>query len=407
MSYALDALESELASPKEASPTTERITVDGILARAESAGHSQAALALLKSQADLFRRMSTLAKVDVDAEAWEVWERLPEFRRERAGREREAATKLTDPAERKDRLGYAERLDNQARKLDSPSAEDRFKARAMVTELSIRLAARLRGIDVSTPDVEPSSLRLFERTFKDYAQGVEATGVTRAQAQNRARLAFLQAMVEADATPDDPAGLRTAIVRYRRNTTRDFGAEPGHLHDLPLSETPQALDVPTGPGEDPRNPEEAAEVSRLSRALALAAAAELNPRHYAIYRVLSENTHLFDWRLEPDGKLVFVKREGAERGENIAAAVMREVGGYAGRGAAYRAVHDTLDRLGDALHKYGRDVNIEDIPVEKRTRAMDRLTASREQVQETARNHPTPATKASPTHARQETAEIE
>ena len=41
---------------------------------------------------------------------------------------------------------------------------------------------------------------------------------------------------EVDATPDEPAGLQAAIVQYRKNTTQDYGAEPGHLHDQPLPE---------------------------------------------------------------------------------------------------------------------------------------------------------------------------
>jgi len=405
MSDALDALEAEVSGKVTAAPPAEKPapTLEELLFQADTAGYPRSALESLRSHADLLRRVERLSRIDVDAETQSVWEHLPDFRKTRADRERESAARAATPAERDDRLRRAKQLETQARELASPTVEDRFKARAFVTELSIRIAARLRGIEVHMPDVEPSSLRLFEKTFQDHSRGVEASGKSRQDAQHAARLAFLQAMVETDATPDDPAGLRAAIVQYRKNTTRAYGPESGHLHDQSLSESRAALDVSTGPGEDAGNPEEAAEVSRLSRALALAAAAELNPRHYAIYRVLSENTHLFAWRLERDGKLVFVKREGAERGENIAAVVMRDVGGYSGRGAAYRAVHDTLDRLGAALHKYGRDVTIEDIPVKRRTRATDRLTASREQV----RNHQTPATKVAPTHARQETAEIE
>ncbi len=401
----LEAVASGAPSPSSQKPKPAP-TLGGILSQAEAAGHSKSALESLRSHADLARRISGIAKIDLDAEIQAVWDHLPNFRRARAERERQAASQSASPAEREAHRRHAERLESQAWDLASPSAEDRLKARALVTELSIRLAARLRGIEVSLPDVEPSSLRTFERTFQDHTRGVEASGVSRQDAQHAARLAFLQALVEADATPDDPAGLRAAIVQYRKNTTRDYGVEPGHLYDQPLPETPQALEVPAPIESEDLNTDRAIAVSRLSRSLSLAAAAELNPRHYAIYRVLAENTHLFDWRLEPDGKLVFVKRDGAGRGENIAVQVMQEVGGYAGRGAAYRAVHDTLDRLGGALHKYGRDVTIEDIPVEKRTHATGRLTASREQVMEAARTQRTPA-EAGPVPPKREAADIE
>ncbi|MHB1706403.1 MAG: hypothetical protein ACYCSH_10260 [Acidithiobacillus sp.] len=403
MPNALDALESEISSTSgRDSQQGKTATVEGILAQAESAGYPQAALESLRSHADLLRRTARIAQIDVDAEARAVYAHLSDFRLARAARERELAEK-GNPAERESRLNHAARLERQAQNLAAPSAEERLKARALATELSIRLAARLRNIEVSTPDVEPASLRLFERTFQAHTQGVESTtGASRAEAQHAARLAFLQAMMETETSPDDPSGLRAAIVQYRRNTTRDYGTEPGHRHDLSASDkeipernepqAPDTLSLLQSRLEDGQS----AELARLSRALNLAAAAELNPRHYAVYMVLAENTHLFDWRLNPDGRLIFQKREGAEKGENIGAQVMRDVGGYSGRGAAYRAMHETLDRLGEALQKYGREVTIKDIPPEKRTLAMDRLTASREQTLEAARSQRPPRGKGNP-----------
>ncbi|MBU2774470.1 hypothetical protein HMI48_11515 [Acidithiobacillus ferrooxidans] len=394
MTNALDALEAEQAtlagSDTGSNPPA---TVESLLAQAEAAGYPQSALDALHSRADLLRRVGRVAQIDVDAEAQAVYDRLPEFRRERAARERDTAMQASNPSERRTRLDRAQQLEHQAQQLFTPDDEAQLRGRALATELSIRLSARLRHIEISTLDVEPSSLRLFERTFQRHAQGVEATtGTDRVQAEHAARLGFLQAMIEVDATPDDPAGLQAAIVQYRKNTTRDYGAEPGHLHDQTLPEhgseagkyrDPQAPD-PLTLMESREEAQQSAEVARLSRALALVAATELSTRHYAVYQVLAENTHLFDWRLDPEGRLIFQKREGAEKGENIAVMVMQEVGGYSGRGAAYRAVHDTLDRLGAALQKYGRDVTIEDIPVEKQTRATDRLTASRGEILEAA-----------------------
>ncbi|UBU61438.1 hypothetical protein LDB30_09970 [Acidithiobacillus ferrooxidans] len=416
MTNALDALEAEQAtlagSDTGSNPPA---TVESLLAQAEAAGYPQSALDALHSRADLLRRVGRVAQIDVDAEAQAVYDRLPEFRRERAARERDTAMQASNPSERRTRLDRAQQLEHQAQQLSAPDGEAQLRGRALATELSIRLSARLRHIEISTLDVEPSSLRLFERTFQRHAQGVEATtGTDRVQAEHAARLGFLQAMIEVDATPDDPAGLQAAIVQYRKNTTRDYGAEPGHLHDQPLPEygseagkyrDTQASD-PLTLMESREEAQQSAEVARLSRALALAAATELSPRHYAVYQVLAENTHLFDWRLNPEGGLIFQKREGAEKGENIAVMVMQEVGGYSGRGAAYRAVHDTLDRLGAALQKYGRDVTIEDIPVEKQTRVTDRLTASRGEILEAAH---TSSRSSGKTHrgAKRENSEIE
>lgn len=368
-------------------------TADGIIAQAEAAGYPESALKTLRSHAELVKRTALIAKIDVNAEAQYVYDHLPELRRTRAATERELTAKGS-AEERKALLERAVRLEDQAEKLAAPSADERDKARALATELSIRLAAQLRNIQVSTPDVDPASLQLFERTFRDNAQGVAAqTGANKTQAQHAARLAFLQAMIETDTTPDDPTGLHAAIVRYRKNTTQDFEAEPGHLHDVSLPEinesaagiTPDRLSQMVAREDDDR----AAEVVRLSRSLNVTAAADLNPRQYAIFQVMAENTHLFDWKIEND-RLLFQKREGSEKGENIASLVMDQVGGFSGKGAAYRAVHVTLDRLSEAFQKYGRNVAIEDIPAGKRTQALDRLTASREQVMEAARAEPVP-----------------
>ncbi|MEY2340923.1 hypothetical protein AB4090_02300 [Acidithiobacillus sp. IBUN Pt1247-S3] len=389
----LEDLEALAAANGNSTTAPSPDTADGIIAQAEAAGYPDNAIKALRSHAELVKRTALIAKIDVNAEAQYVHEHLPDLRRARAATEWELAAKGS-AEERKARLKRAVRLEDQAEKLAAPSANERDKARALATELSIRLAAQLRNIQVSTPDVDPASLQLFERTFRDHTQGVAATGTNKAKAQHAARLAFLQAMIETDTTPDDPTGLHAAIVRYRKNTTQDFGAEPGHLHDLPLSEinesaagiTPDRLYQMVAREDDDR----AAEVARLSRALTLAAATDLNPRQYAIFQVMAENTHLFDWKMEND-KLLFQKRDGAEKGENIAGLVMDQVGGFAGKGAAYRAVHVTLDRLGEAFQKYGRNVAIEDIPSGKRTQSLDRLTASREQIMEAARAEPVPA----------------
>lgn len=362
-----------------------------ILERAESAGYPAAALEDLRSRADMLQRVARIAEIDVDAEAKLVWERTAEIRRQRAELEKKAAEKSKDPVDRLSGLQRAQQLELQAKKLENPGVDEGFKARAVATELSIRLNARMRGIRFSVSDVEPSSLRIFEKSFQDHAKGVQSLGSSRAEAEHTARMAFLQAMVEVDAMPDDPTGLRSAIVQYRRNTTRDFGPESGHMKDQPLEATPEIQDMaaPVLDGdEDVRKGSR--EVSRLRSALDLAAAVELSDRHYAVYRVLAANTHLFDWKMKQNDygidQLVFVKRQGADRGENIAQKVMEDVGGYSGRGAAYRAVHETIDRVSEALEKLGRNVSIDGLTQDQRAQAAVRLTASREQINAAAKS---------------------
>ncbi|MBU2803618.1 hypothetical protein ACQUQQ_00905 [Acidithiobacillus ferrooxidans] len=405
MSTALEDLEAQATTDSSAAP----ITLDSLLTQAEAAGYPQTALEKLRSHANLLQRTVQIAQIDVDAEVGYVHDHLPELRRARAQVQRLAAENLVrEPAERQARLNHAHKLEQQAGELSAQNVDERWKARALVTELSIRLSARLRQVQVSTPEVDPTSLRLFERTMRANTASAEASGFSKAEAQHAARLAFLQAMVETEATPDDPAGLHAAIAQYRKNTTKESGPEPGHLHDVPLPEHeekrdrrhPNELYIPLEIEdivtrlESREESQQAMEVARLSRALSLAAAADLSPRQFAIYHVLAENTHLFDWRLDERNRLLFQKREGVEKGENIAHTVMREVGGFSGKGAAYRAVHDTLDRLGEAFQKYGRDATIEDVPSEKRTQVLDRLTASPGRVMGAARTQRTPHDKA-------------
>jgi len=368
--------------------------MDLVLDKAESAGYPAAAVEELRSRADMLRRVAQIAQIDVDAEARLVWERTAEIRRQRAAQEKKAAEKASNPAERLTGLQRSQQLEAQAQKLENPNIDEGFKARAVATELSIRLQAKMRDIRFSVSDVEPSSLRIFEKSFQDHARGVESLGSSRAEAEQAARMAFLQAMVEVDAMPDDPTGLRSAIVQYRKNTTRDFGREAGHMKDQSLDVTPEVQDLAASEYSEPDEEmaKNSREVSRLYRALDLAAAVELPDRQYAVYRVLAENTHLFDWKLKPNDwgfdQLVFVKRQGADRGENIAQKVMEEIGGYSGRGAAYRAVHETIDRVAEALAKVGHHVSIDGLTSAQKKRAIERLTASPTRIKEAAQVAP-------------------
>ncbi|MGK9452144.1 hypothetical protein ACSSZE_12960 [Acidithiobacillus caldus] len=372
----------------------QELNLEAVLHRAEKAGYAPSAMESLRSRAEMLKRIAKIAGLDLDAIANDAWVNAAEYRRNRAKVARQEAERSSNPGERLEQLQLAKRLETQAQKLSSPSVDEKFLARAVATELSIRLDAQIRGIQISTMDVEPSSLRLFESAFKDYTFGVESLGVSRREAEQTARLAFLQAMEAVDATPDDPSGLRSAIVQFRRQATQEFGVESGHLRDVPLEEAPAVQEMLAPDSYEPdrglhaRDDEEqqqrSRDAARLGRALSLAAAAELSDRHYAVYRVLADNTHLFEWKIEPEGKLHLVKRTGAERGENIAAKVMEEVGGYSGKGAAYRAVHETIDRLGEALQKLGRNVTIDDLTPKQRVRVLDRLSASDAQIRDAA-----------------------
>ena len=372
----------------------QELNLEAVLHRAEKAGYAPSAMESLRSRAEMLKRIAKIAGLDLDAIATDAWMNAAEYRRNRAKIAKQEAERSSNPGERLEQLQLAKRLETQAQKLSSPSVDEKFRARAVATELSIRLDAHIRGIQVSTLDIEPSSLRLFESAFKDYTVGVESLGVSRREAEQTARLAFLQAMEAVDATPDDPSGLRSAIVQFRKQATQEFGVESGHLRDVSMDDAPevQELSAPDRYAPDhglhARDDEEqqqrSREAARLARSLSLVAAAELSDRHYAVYRVLADNSHLFEWKIEQEGKLRLVKRTGAERGENIAAKVMEQVGGYSGKGAAYRAVHETIDKLGEALQKLGRNITIDDLTPKQRVQVVDRLSASDAQIRDAA-----------------------
>ncbi len=89
-----------------------------------------------------------------------VHDHLPELRRARAQVQRLAAENLVrEPAERQARLNHAHKLEQQAGELSAQNVDERWKARALVTELSIRLSARLRQVQVSTHPYLPSPVR--------------------------------------------------------------------------------------------------------------------------------------------------------------------------------------------------------------------------------------------------------
>ncbi|UTV80088.1 hypothetical protein MQE22_08635 [Acidithiobacillus sp. YTS05] len=311
-----------------------------------------------------------------------MWTHLPAFRQQRAAEERELAAGLPESAEKQSRLDHARWLEKQVTQLAGPDVEERVRARALATELSVRLTAKLRNIELSTPNVDPTSLRIFERTFQRHTRGMESQGgMNRDDAQHQARLAFLQAMIEADVSPEDPGGLQSAIVQYRKITAKTLGAEPGHLRDQSLEELGEGhgIELPAAlSSAATEDPERMRGIRSLAQSLDQLAAAELRPRQYAIYQVLAHNTNLLDWRLDPDGKLRFQKRKGAEKGVNLATEVMREVGGFSGRGAAYRAVHEILDRLGEALRRLDREVVVEELPGEKQVQDREAIIRERD-----------------------------
>ena len=84
-----------------------------------------------------------------------------------------------------------------------------------------------------------------------------------------------------------------------------------------------------------------------------AALVHLNDREYAIFHTLLDNHHVLDFEIDrKNGKLAVHKKNGVDKGVTPVAIIreaLPEI--YAGDGAAYRAVNQTVDKLSQAIRE--------------------------------------------------------
>ncbi len=324
----------------------------------------------IQSTAETLQAVGSLATVDVVAETRYVLEHLPALREERVQHLRLEAK---DPragltkAERERDLLMADRLEKSTAKLKMPDADEQYKRRAALVELSVRLKAQLRDVAHTTPEMDPEHLKRFKTALSATTKSMPDEMGSKADREMMARMAFVQELRDAGGDVD------LAVDNFYARAFED--AERGHFGDIGLEKKEvgddgsvtlvSVLDGLQTPDyvakqilrEDQAEHDATALQNDVLQAMPKLAAEHLSPGQYAAYRVLIDNEHLIDWKIE-DGKTRFVANTlDADDPENTIGKILQRDLHYQNIRGANMLIENTVDKLNGLLRESaGQDV---------------------------------------------------
>ncbi|MBU2859747.1 hypothetical protein HF290_04780 [Acidithiobacillus ferrooxidans] len=330
----------------------------------------------LRDNAETLQIMSGLSKFDLQQETQHVLDHLPELREQRARQVDLEAAKEKNPELREQRKQEAARLHRAAEKLAVPTVDEQFKRRAAVVELSIQLKAHLREAVKVQPDIDPVRLKRFNVALGAVADSLPVDVGTKAEREQMARMTFVQELRDAGGDTDLAVDnfYKAAFADRERGHWNDIGAEvePGEesvaesldaaglgdgnpvLHGLathgPLGEWVER--------QDRREHLEQVAANRLLQAMPRLAAEQLNEKQYAAYRVMVDNDHLIDWKIDKNGKIRFKATEldASDDSNTVGKILQRELDYHTIRGATL-LVTETVGKLNTLLREHdGQEV---------------------------------------------------
>jgi hypothetical protein len=348
----------------------------------------------LRSTAETLEAIASFAKVDVDKESRYVLDHLPELRKERAESLRRDARGM-DPAARRVALADADRLEKSAAKLALPDVDEGYRRRAALTELSFRLKSRLRDVAKLEPELDPERLKKFRLSLDVITKGLPSDVGSHESRELMARMVFVQELREARGNVD------LAVDNLYKNAFADV--ERGHWGDASLDQAVAAS------GQEADRPaqvlsteqqtqdyvtqklldeERAERISRntLLRNLPKLAAEHLSAKEYAAYRVLIDNEHLLDWRIE-NGKAKFkaIQLDASDHENTVGKILQRDLG-YQNIRGANALVETTIGKLNKlVLENGGQEVKQTEKGIERMRKSTAEVTADPE-----ARAKPSP-----------------
>jgi len=353
----------------------------------------------IRGMAETLQAVGSLARFDAVAETRYVMEHLLELREERVQHLRLDAK---DPragltkAEREQALLTADRLEKSTAKLALPDADEQFKRRAALVELSVRLKARLRDVAHTTPEMDPEHLKRFKIALSTITKSMPDEMGSKADREMMARMAFVQELRDAGGNVD------LAVDNFYKGAFED--AERGHWGAVGLDIArvgeasapgePAGLDAagPLGDGDpvlhglahpgpldawearqDQREHLEKVAANKVLQNMPKLAAEHLSPGQYAAYRVMTDNDHLIDWKIDAKGKMQFKALTlDAEDPENtISKILQRDLDYHTIRGATM-LIETTVNKLNGLIRENdGREV----VQTEKGIERMAKSTA--------------------------------
>lgn len=326
----------------------------------------------LRDNAATLQAMCSFAKFDLRQETQYVLDNLPELREQRARQVDLEAVKEKNPQVREQRKQEAARLHKAAGKLAAPDVDDQFKRRAALVELSIHMKARLRDTAQVTPELDPVRLKKFKAAMGVVAQSLPDDVGDKVEREQMARMSFVQELRDAGGDTD------LAVDNFYKNAFAD--RERGHWNDIGTEVSPgeesvaESLDAaglgdgnpvlhdlatqgPLGDWVDRQDKREHAEqvaANRLLQAMPKLAAEHLKPAQYAAYRVMIDNNHLMDWKIESSGKIRFKATEldASDDSNTVGKILQRELDYHTIRGATL-LVTETVGKLNTLLREHG------------------------------------------------------
>lgn len=328
-------------------------------------GYPEQQKADLRNMADTLDAIGVLAQADLQKEVAEIIENLPEIRKQRAQAMRESAQGLPKD-EKALRLKDADRLAASAEKLKLPTADEQFKNRAMLTELSIRLKQKIRGFDKTLPELDPDRLERYHKAIHAAERAMPAD-LSAEDRNMSARFAFATELMGAGG----PENFDLAVDNfYKAVCPVEF--ERGHKGDVEfttasenaLNPEQHTQDYLTQCLQEQDNAErlEWVQHNKLISDMSTLAAQHLKPMQYAAYRIMIDNSHLLDWKLENNQLTIKAKTISKKDPENTIGKILQRELGYKNIQGANQVIHKTLQEINKTLaqsrkllERYGKD----------------------------------------------------
>lgn len=342
-------------------------------------GYAPEQKADLQNMAETLTAIGMLSTADLQQEVQDTLEHLPELRKERAAHLRENAAGLTGKDKalvEKDAI----RLEKSAEKLVGPEVPEQFRNRAALTELSFRLKAKISGVDQMMPELDPDRLEKFDEAMHHIESSLPAT----LSHADRHQVALYALATEIKNTPDRNFDL--AVDSFYKNVVIKEQDESGHMKNVRmtgLSESfidkiiPEALH-PGGSIKGNMEPSAAdlkrqQQLQKIASNLPKLAAEYLKPQQYAAYRVMIDNEHLVNWKIEKDGKLHYraVTINKDDPNNTISKILQRELE-YPNLRNAQLLIENTVKKLGQLVREHGT----EDIPLSPKAEERMKKTTS-------------------------------
>lgn len=316
----------------------------------------------VKDMADMLVALGAFSKDDMAEDARYILENVASVRAKRA-----KVVAFNNPSE-------AQRLEASAVKLRSPNVDEQYVRRVALIEMGMHLKAKLRNVDHMESELDPVRLHQFKRGLIAAHKTLPPEIGSYEDRDLMAKMAFVQELRAADNNVD------LAVRNFYVAQTHQ--AERGHWHDVPIDraigpdadeikvnepQTPDAL-ADWVQREEDRERQERIESNKIIQNMPLLAAEYLKPKEYAAFRVMVDNEHLMDWKVQENGKIhLMPKTLNAEDKENTLAKILkRELDYKHNMGASY-LIADTIKKMNTLILERG-DQDI--VPSEK---AKDRI----------------------------------